>query len=76
MRDSCSYFVAGQCLLLRASSLTDGKPEVSCNNLVDMHLGRQSASLTKEFYNFFQFSNDIVQNNYCKLPYIRISHNL
>ena len=33
-------------------SLTFGKPEVSCNSLVDMYLGKQSASPIKEFYNF------------------------
>ena len=36
----------------KSLSLTYGKPEVSCNNLVDMYLGKRSASLMKEFCNF------------------------
>ena len=32
-----------------------GKPEVSCNSLVDMYLGKRSASLMKEFCNFCNF---------------------
>ena len=33
-------------------SLTHGKPEVSRNRLVDMYIGKRSASLMKEFCNF------------------------
>ena len=33
-------------------SLTYGKPEVSCNSLVVMYLGKRSASVMKEFCNF------------------------
>ena len=36
----------------KSLSLMYGKPEVSCNSLVDMYLGKQSASLMKEFYSF------------------------
>ena len=36
----------------KSLSLTYGKPEVSCNSLVDMYLGKRSASLMKEFCNF------------------------
>ena len=36
----------------KSLSLTYGKPEVSCNSLVDMNLGKQSARLMKEFCNF------------------------
>ena len=32
--------------------LTYSKPEVSCNSLVDMYLGKRSVSLMKEFCNF------------------------
>ena len=32
----------------KSLSLTYGKPEVSCNSLVDMYLGKRSASLMKE----------------------------
>ena len=35
----------------KSLSLTYGKPEVSCNRLVDMYLGKRSASLVKEFCN-------------------------
>ena len=36
----------------KSLSLTYGKPEVSCTSLVNMYLGKRSASLMKEFYNF------------------------
>ena len=36
----------------KSLSLTYGKPEVSCNSLVDIYLGKQRASLMKEFCNF------------------------
>ena len=36
----------------KSLSLTYGKPEVSCNSLVDVYLGKRSASLMKEFCNF------------------------
>ena len=36
-------------------SLTHSKPEVSCNSLMDMYLGKRSASLMKEFCNFCSF---------------------
>ena len=36
----------------KSLSLTYGKPDVSCNSLVDMYLCKRSASLMKEFCNF------------------------
>ena len=36
----------------KSMSLTYGKPEVLCNSLMDIYLGKQSASLMKEFDNF------------------------
>ena len=36
----------------KSLSLTHGKPDLSCNSLVDMYLGKRSASLIKEFCNF------------------------
>ena len=33
----------------KSLSLTYVQPEVSCNSLVDMYLGKRSASLMKEF---------------------------
>ena len=35
----------------KSLSLTYGKPEISCNSLVDMYLGKRNASLMKEFCN-------------------------
>ena len=39
----------------KSLSLTYGKTEVSCNSLVDMYLGKRSASLMKEVCNFCSF---------------------
>ena len=36
----------------KSLSLTYGEPEISCNSLVDTHLGKRSASMMKEFCNF------------------------
>ena len=44
----CSWPVA----TAKSLSLTYGRPEVSCNSLVDMYLGERSASPMKEFCNF------------------------
>ena len=44
----CSWPVA----TVESLSLTYDKPKVSCNILVDMCLGKRSASLMKEFCNF------------------------
>ena len=37
--------------------LTPGQPKVSCDSLVDMYLGKRSASVMKEFCNFCNFCN-------------------
>ena len=37
---------------VKSPSLTYGKPEDSCNGLIDMYLGKKSASLMKGFCNF------------------------
>ena len=51
--DSWSYFVAGQPVAAaKRLSLAYGKPEVLCNSLVNMYLGKRIASLMKEFCNF------------------------
>ena len=49
----------------KSLSLTYGKPEVSFNSLVDMYLGKRSASLMKEFCNLCSFCDDNVRNGYC-----------
>ena len=40
-----------------------GKPEVSCNSLVDMFLGKRSASLMKEFCSFCSLAMTV--SGYC-----------
>ena len=45
-------------------SLTYGKLKVSCNSLVDMYLGRRSASLMKEFFNFCSLVSESYGGNY------------
>ena len=44
-------FRSWQLATAKSLSLTYGKPEVSCNSLVDMYLGKRSASLMEEFCN-------------------------
>ena len=50
-----------------------GKPEVSCNSLVDMYLGKRSASLMKEFCNFCNFRSlvTVSETVIVELPHIR-----
>ena len=50
----------------KSLSLMYGNPEVPCNSLVDMYLGKRSASLMKEFCSFCSLvGDDSIQNGYC-----------
>ena len=50
----------------KSLSLTYGKPEASCN-MVDMYLGKRSASLMidETVLRFLQFGDDSIRNDYC-----------
>ena len=55
-------------------SLTYGKPEVSRNSLVDMYLGKRSASLMKEFFNFCSLVMTVSEKVIVEIiPYSNIS---
>ena len=54
----------------KSLSLTYSKPEVSCNSLVDMYLGKRSASLVKEFRNFCSLVMTVLKRLLWKLAHI------
>ena len=54
----------------KSLSLTYFKSEVSCNSLVDMYLGKRSASLMKGFCNFCSLVVTVSETVILKLPHI------
>ena len=57
----------------KSLSLTYSKPEVSCNSLVDMYLGKRSASLVKEFRNFCSLVMTVSETVIVEIsPYLNI----
>ena len=48
----------------KSLSLTYSKPAVSCNSLVDMYLGKRSASMMKEFWNFCSLVMTVSETGY------------
>ena len=57
----------------KSLSLTYFKPQVSCNSLVDMYLGKRRASLMKEFCNFCSLVMTVSETVTAKItPYCNI----
>ena len=56
----------------KSLSLTYGKPDVSCNSLADIYLGKRKAGLMKEFCNFCSLVMAVSETVIVDITHIRI----